>query len=252
MDKEQEKLVYALYKKGKENLSDFDRLIIEADPEIKKELTRLFSVDRDFYQRCENSIEDALAKMEKREKQEKKRRVVLPLLTVPAALAACLLIVFGLIFPPSSRHTPLGGKVSLFVSSIAAPDSFYRNGSTVRPGTELQLAFLLPADNERIRQGIIFSVDNTNRNHVYYRYDAGSDRLDQRSRTMLKERVVLTGGNNYIAFLAFFSESVFNETELVNNITDIILSEKEAAGKALSKKYPEDFLDYIYLLQGDL
>ncbi|MBN2442561.1 MAG: hypothetical protein JXJ04_14500 [Spirochaetales bacterium] len=250
MDDEQRKLVYQLYTKGKENLSGFDKIIIEANPEIKGELEKLYNVDEELYEECDKRIEKALGKERESKKREGERHYkIFPLLAVPASAAAGVFIILQLVFFLNTPSVALGSKVSLFITNHADPGHFIESGSSFRSTDSLQLAFQLPVNAEDIRQGVIFSASDTGENLIFYRYDSHRDRLNQRERIVVAEKLNLAGKSDYLYFIAYFSASPFSEKELVDTITKLIVSEKKEAAGILLKKYKAEIINIIYLIR---
>jgi hypothetical protein len=252
MDSEQKKIVHQLYKKGRKNLSSFDKLLIEANPEIKDELAKLFAVDAGLYKECNKRIEKAIYKEIKSKKSPVKRGFQFFLkLAVPATAAVCLFFIIQQVFFFNSPPRPLGGKVSLFITNPAQPGHFYPPGSSFRSTDVLQLAFQPPLEVEKIRQGVIFSASDTGENRVYYRYDSQRDRLNQREQTVVAEKLELSGESEFIYFIAYFSATPFREQERVDEIMKIILDENQKAAQILTNKFKADAINIIYIKRSD-
>lgn len=220
-------IVYRLHKKGVENYTDFDRLIIESNPVVKEELKRLSGVSEESYQAARSLL---------REKVEKRRGRSFSLLPI-STVAACLVTIFSSLFIYYSRApVTLGESATLYVSSQAAPDSFYSRGSTFEGGEELTLSFLPDSEAAEPRQGVLFSIDDRLESVVYYRYDSSRGSLDHLKPTRLEQTVRMEAGREYIYFFLLFSEEEFDEKARIEQIKEIVKKRKLKADRALVKE----------------
>lgn len=233
MDFEREELLYRLYKKGRSKLANSDKLLLEANPDLKKDLFAMFDEKEKLDNRKGNKILTFFRS---------------PPLIAIGSVAACLLITFLFVLPRlSPSPIPLGGKVSLFISNINSPNRFYKSGSQYSPGEIIRIAFQPALNGAAIRQGVIISFGSPGSLVVHYRYDSQKNQLDERKRIIIEENYTLTGGNDYFYLLAYFSPDSFNEQKRIEDILEIINLKGINAEGFLNKKYKNDSIDIIYL-----
>lgn len=245
MDQNKKKLVRQLFEKGKENLSDFDKILIESDGYIKAELERLFAVDDDLYLQTVEQIDE---KITNGEGSFKKGRLDSKYLL--AAIAAVLIISFVFVFfrisKTKSAPVFLGGKMSLFVSDIKEPNRFFLSGQKLDLAAKLRVAFQPPADSGSLRQGIIWAVNWGGDYQILYSFDSEAQSLNQVEPTLIKEDLKTFKGK-YFCIVALFSEDIFDAMALVQDLSKKIGTKQLDINSILTNKLKNPVCSYIYL-----
>lgn len=242
MNYTEEEIIYRLFKKGPENLTDFDKLLIKSNPRIKEGFEKLSSGDSKEYEAILKLAEEKAAV--KKKAALKQRRI---LLYVPFPAAALFLLIFTFIFKFSKPPESLGGKVYLFVSPEDDRDTFYSQGGFFDGGEQITLAFQPDADLKEIQQGFVFSVDSNLDSEVYYRYNSLSGSLDRSRSTGTGQTVRLKKDIDYIYFFVILSEEPFNEEEQIARVKTILEKKQPASGTRINKELKNKAFSYLYL-----
>lgn len=252
MNDTEKKLIYRLSRKGRENYDAWDRLLIAANPAIKRELEKLEQISPETYRADRRERERKTAELE-REAARKGGHLLS--LTLPTATAACFLLVFGLFFIRQGvwNQQTLGGSVRLFVHSATEPEKSYKRGDSFKEGDKLRLSFLPEGEVSRSdkSQGLLFSIDSNLESAVYYRHAAGRARLSETRVTEVKEIVHLTPGVDYIYLFIIFSEEEFSEEELIEGAKEAVGANGLQADHLNKGEFKDKVWDYIYLKRGE-
>lgn len=249
MNDTEREIFFRLFKKGKENLTDFDKLLIESNHRIKKRVIQFSEVPDTTYQKTLKRTEEKTAL--KKRKVEKTNRLF-RFVSIPAA--ACFLIFFTFILQHTTSVVALGGKsskVTLLVSKIKKPGIICQKGGFFNKGEQLQLAFQPDGDLKNIDQGILFSVDSNLDSSIYYRYDKTSGPLKHSSSTQIEQVVKLEKDIDFIYFFIVLSGTAFNEEELITRVKKIIESKQLKSEDSLEKEFKDKECSYIYLIQEE-
>lgn len=244
MNDTEEEIIYRLYKKGAANFSKFDTLLIESNPGIKERLNELAQIDTKIHEKVVSQLEKSCTPPAKKA-APKRRPAIFALISVPAA--ACILLFFTFIYNSVKPPVSLGGSVSLFVTPAENPDRFYGRNSTFAENELVNLTFQPEAELEKVRQGVLFSVDSTNESLVYFRFNSLTDSLNQAEPTRIKQTIRLKGNLEYIYFFIVFSEEIFDEQKIIEEVQHIITENPLEPGRLLEKKFKNAPFSYIRL-----
>lgn len=245
MDYNEDEIIYHLDKKGKDKLSDFDKLLIESNPPIKEKMQKISEDDLEFYEAVNKRTE---AKTALRKKVSQRKISFFTRFSMPAAASFLLIFLFTYIYYNNFTQESLGGSVSIYVSPADAPDSFYPPNGSFTGGEEVSLAFLPSSElTEEVSRGILFSIDSSLESTVYYRYDKSSGPLNTTSRTRLDRTIRLPRDREGIYFVIILSGTDFDEQEQINIVKEMIQKKQLKDKKSLERKMKNKAASFIYL-----
>lgn len=244
MNDSEKNISYRIFKKGKENCSGFDKLLLEANPEINEQVNKLSAVSPGIYQQAVKQSEEKI--LIKKKAAEKKRHLFR---YVSLSAAACFLIFFVFVFRTIFNQPVSLTGAHLYVTPAGKSDTLYFNGNYVAPGEEIHVAFVPGDELEEIRQGVLFSINSDFESTVYYRYSRESGPLSRNKSTKIEQPVRVDEDSEYIYFFIVLSDTPFNEEEQIGRVKRILKKKQLKAEGPLTKEFKDKAASYIYLIR---